>query len=233
VFFQSVSGLPITINDTFGHGSHCASLIAGRNKKIICGCAPNSSLYVAKICSQGSVRSFSILIDAINWAIEKQVDIISISYGGESNNDKLEAAIRSAVHDHNIIVIAAIGDTLINSTNAPCFPAMLSDCIAVGATDDNNAIDPITIINEKTEINAPGKNILGYYSTDKPQTMTGTSQAAAIVAGICGLIVSRHKSIGKHYSVDSIRDIILKNFDVTSDGKNQKVISPLKIFSKL
>jgi major intracellular serine protease len=233
VFFKSIAGLPVVINDTFGHGSHCASLIAGRNEKIICGCAPGSNLYVAKICSQGSVRSFSVMVDAIQWGIEKRVDIISISYGGESNDEELETAIRSAVHEHNIIVVAAIGDMLENSANLPCFPALLNDCIAVGATNKNNQIDSITIISNKTEINAPGKNIIGYSSTNEPQTMTGTSQATAIIAGICGLIISRHKSIGKDYTTDSIRDLLLKNFDLSSDGTSQKIISPIKIFSKL
>lgn len=233
VFFSSVAGLPVMINDTFGHGSHCASLIGSRNKNLVCGCAPDSSLYIAKICSQGSVRSFSIMVDAIKWAIERKVDIISISYGGESNDVDLDAIIHSAVHEHNILVIASIGDVIPNSTNTPCFPALLNNCIAVGANNEENKIDSITIISSKTELNAPGKDIAGYSVTDEPQIMTGTSQATAIVAGICALMISRHKKMGKNYTVKSIRDLLIQNFDFSTDGKNQKIISPSKIFAKI
>lgn len=233
IFFTSVAGNPITINDTFGHGSHCASLIGGRNRDNITGCAPEAEIFVAKICSQGSVRSFSIMVDAIKWAIEKKVDVISISYGGESSDDGLTEIINTAVNEHKIICIASIGDVIPNSANSACFPALLNQCIAVGATDAQNKIAPVTVIDNKTEINAPGDNILGYSLSNQLEPKTGTSQAAAIVAGICGLIISRHKNLGKNYTVESIRSLILHNSDEVADLPNQKIISPLKIFSKI
>ncbi len=231
IFFNSVAGNPVTIDDTFGHGSHCTSLIGGRNKSFVTGCAPSSGLFIAKICSQGAVRNFSIMVEAIKWAIANMVDIISISYGGESPDNDLRDIINSAVNTHNIIVIAAIGDMVSNSTNAACFPALYDDCIAVGASNDQQQVAAITIVNKKTEINAPGENILGYGLTDQLISKTGTSQAAAIVAGICALIVSRHKKTGKLYSVKSIRDLIIQNADIVSN--DEKIISPFKIFSKI
>jgi subtilisin len=233
VFFSSVAGNPVTINDTYGHGSHCASLIGGRNKVLVTSCAPQSNLYIAKICSQGSVSSFKIIVDAIQWAIEKKVDIISISYGGERPDAELESIIKSAVHDHNIVVIASIGDKLPGSANLPCFPALFKDCIAVGATDDRGQMAIVTIINGKTEINAPGQDIPGYILSGKPGRMTGTSQASAIVAGICALIISRFKKTGKMYTVESIRDLLTRHADPVAGNSSQKLIAPLKIFQAI
>jgi subtilisin family serine protease len=227
------TGELVNIDDTFGHGSHCASLVASRNENLICGCAPAVNLYVAKISSSGSVKNYSIIIDAIKWAIEKEADVISISYGGESNDPDLEKIINHAVNDRNILIVAAIGDVIPNSTNKPLYPALLDACIAVGAVDDNNAIDPVTIRSEKTEIYAPGRNITAYSTGSRIEAMTGTSQAAAIVAGICGLIISKYKNVKKNYTSSTIKQLLLANVDLTTDGTNKKIISPSKIFSKM
>ena len=233
VFITSISGNPIPIDDKFGHGSHCASLIGGRNKNHVTGCAPLSNLYIAKISSQGAVSSFKNIVNAILWAIEQKVDIISISYGGESNDADMEAAIKKAIHDHNIVVIAAIGDVVQNGANLPCFPALLSDCLAVGATNKLKQIAPITVINGKTEINAPGEQIPGYALSNTTEIMKGTSQATAIVAGICALIISRHKSLGKNYTVSSIRNLIINAADPIQGHPNQKVINLSKTFQAI
>ncbi|TMI64370.1 MAG: S8/S53 family peptidase [Bacteroidetes bacterium] len=233
VFFASVAGKIITVHDTFGHGSHCASLIGGRNKNFITGCAPESELYIAKICSQGSVRSYSIMVDAIKWAIEKEVDVISISYGGETSDDDLENIIDKAVNEHNIIVIASIGDFIRDTANMPCFPALFKNCIAVGATNEAGKISSVTISNSKTLINAPGEDIPGFSLGMAPEPMTGTSQSSAIVAGIAGLIISRHKQLQKQYTVASIINLIIQNADDIQDVPGQKLISPKKIFSKI
>lgn len=230
---SAATGLLVNIEDSFGHGTHCASLIGSRNEKLICGCSPAVNLFIAKISSSGSVKNYSTITEAIKWAIEKQVDIISISYGGESNDPDLENIINRAVNDYNILVVAAIGDVIPNSTNKPLYPALLNACIAVGAVDENYSIDPITIRSNKTEIYAPGRNITGYSTGSQAEAMTGTSQATAIVAGICGLIISKYKSIQKKYTSAAIKELLLQNFDVTTDGTNQKIISPIKIFSKM
>lgn len=229
IFFKSANGTPIAINDSYGHGSHCASLIGGRNIKNITGCAPLSELYIAKICSQGSVKSYTSLVTAIQWAIDNRADIISISYGGEDPDEDLERMINSAVNEHNILVIASIGDT--QTSNLPCYPASYSNCLAVGATNEKNEISAISIVNDKTEIYAPGENIMGYWLGNTPEAKNGTSQAAAIMSGICALIVSRHKKLGKSYTVNSIRNLIIQNADFISE--NQKLISPIKIFKNI
>jgi len=233
VFFESVAGKAITIDDTLGHGTHCASIIGGRNSNNITGCAPESELYIAKICSQGSVRNYSIIVDAIKWAIDKRVDIISISYGGENPNDDLKNIIDLAVNSHNILVVASIGDVIQFSSNKPCYPALYPNCIAVGATNQSKKISNVTILDKKIEINAPGESIYGYMLNNIAEPQSGTSQAAAIVSGICALAISHFKNSGKKYTVQTIRDLITQNADVIIDNPTQKLISPVKIFQNL
>lgn len=223
-----------TINDNYGHGSCCASLIGGRNNKYIIGCAPDSQLYIGKITESGSLKNEK-LYDAINWAIRKQVDIISISYGGNLPNDNLRSLIQSAVAENNILVIASIGDNYPEQGQAGgLYPALFEDCLAVGATGRHNKLSKVSMVNSKTEINAPGEEIDAFLKKSFPEkTPNGTSQAAAIVAGICALVISQYKTLGKPYSPISLKKLITQNFDTIPNSLNQKLISPVKIFSNL
>ncbi|MFT3823494.1 MAG: S8 family serine peptidase [Chitinophagaceae bacterium] len=221
------------MNDEFGHGSHCAALIAARNITNMVGFAPACKLYVGKVSQLGEL-SFDTLIKGIRWAIDTGVDIISISYGGPDRNKDLEDIIQEAINIKNIIVVASIGDdfTFQNLKNGD-YPALFSDCIAVGATNKDSKMARVSYINTKTEIYAPGEDIPSYALGNTPENMTGTSQAAAIVAGICALMVSRHRAIGKSFTPASIKKLITDNFDPITGSNNLKLISPKKIFNSI
>lgn len=227
-----VNAAGVTINDTFGHGSHCASLAANRNIANVLGYAPAAELYIAKISMDGSIDDFSVLTNAIQWAISNKVDVISISYGGESADAALQQAITTAV-DNNIVVVASIGDVVQYSTNRPCYPALYPNCIAVGATNAQKQLSPITIVANKTEINAPGDAVSGYWLSNTPQQETGTSQAAALVAGLCALIISRYKALGIQYSVSTVRELLVTHYQPVSGNGTQKLINPAAIFSNI
>jgi subtilisin family serine protease len=223
-----------TINDNDGHGTYCASVIGARNKINIISCAPESQLYISKMANRNAFKENN-LSDAIDDAIRNKVDIISISNtGDEFEFDKVETAINKAVKK-NIIVIAAIGN---NESEIPKngggYPALYNACLAVGSSDKNNKISLVTLINSKTEINAPGEDIYGYILNNNPEKYpTSTSIATAIVAGICALIISYHKKKGEAYTVSSIKRLISDFYEPTIDNPQQKIISPTKIFNQI
>lgn len=222
----------VTIDDTNGHGTYCASLIGGRNKNFIVGCAPECDLYIAKITEEDTFE-INILYDSIEWAIKENVDIISISQGGPF--DKNTCDLISLAFEKNIIVIASIGNNPIDNeiSTGGKYPALCEKCIAVGATTIDKQLSRITLRNPKTEINAPGESIFGYIKESNPEIFPdGTSQATAIVAGICTLVISRHKALNKSYTAASIKNLITSNFDVIVNS-TQKLISPQKIFEKI
>jgi len=231
-FFNTVGGTS-TIDDGDGHGTYCTSIIGARNNTRIIGCAPQAQLFSGKITQNGSV-SYQKICSCITWAVKKQVDIISISYGGPNLNDNLRNAIHDAVNTHNIVVIAPIGNNNPPQGQAGGnYPGLFDDCITVGATDSSNRLSGVTMVNDKTDINAPGDEIDGYALDNTPtQLPAGTSQATAVVAGVCGLIISRFKASHQSYSPQSIKQLIVQNFDPVVGSPDQKLISPTKIFSK-
>lgn len=221
-----------SINDNLGHGSYCASVIGARNRANMIGCAPECHLYISKMAN-GSSYDSNNMADAIEDAILNGVHIISISNGGEKF-DRIETAIKKAIAN-NIIVVTAIGN---NESATPQqggdFPALYHECIAVGATDQLNKLALVTLINLKTEINAPGENIQGYFLKNIPEEFgSSTSIATAVVAGVCALIISRHKQLNKLYTADSVRKLIVDFFDPVVGNQSQKLISPMKVFNNI
>jgi subtilisin family serine protease len=64
------------------HGTHCAGIIAGGNASGgWIGVAPEADLAVALVLNGGTGTVAQILA-GLEWAIEKNVDVISMSLGG-------------------------------------------------------------------------------------------------------------------------------------------------------
>jgi len=221
------------INDVQGHGTHCASIIGGRNESHVTSCAPKAQLFCGKISEKGSLTKYAFLVEAIKWAIAKGVDVISISSGGEGKDADLEKIIQEAVNTHNIVVISSIGDFIEDAANPGLYPALYKECIAVGATNEEKKLSKYSVVNGKTEINAPGERIEAYLLQNFPEPVNGTSQSTAIVAGICALIISRMKTIGKKYTVTEIKKLLTDHAEPVTGNPNHKLISPLKIFENI
>jgi subtilisin family serine protease len=223
----------VSINDTYGHGTYCASIIGARNSNYLVGCAPECELYIAKL-TEDDTYELTMLYDAIDWAIKQCVDIISISQGGPFDENTCKLITKA--FSNNIIVVASIGNNPITTQKklGGKYPALCEDCIAVGATTKSNQISLVTLINTKTEINAPGEDICGYINQNIPNKFPeGTSQATAIVSGICALVISKYKSLNKPYTAATIKNLITSQYDIVLGSPSQKLISPIKIFANL
>jgi len=74
--------------DSLSHGSHCAGIIAGLDSAVgIRGFAPDAEIHVCKLFPGGQI---SQLIDALEYCIDKQVDVVNLSLGGAEPSEALE-----------------------------------------------------------------------------------------------------------------------------------------------
>ncbi|MEP7191629.1 MAG: S8 family serine peptidase, partial [Actinomycetota bacterium] len=148
----------LTQQDTFGHGTFMAGIIAGRGSDkpsadlskapadIQLGVAPDAGLLSMKLATTDGSVDVSQVIAALDWVTQNpvlpdgtRVRVINLSYGTDSAQaylaDPLAAAAENAWR-HGIVVVTSAGN---NGDDAGRLsdPAIDPYVIAVGATDSN------------------------------------------------------------------------------------------------
>jgi serine protease AprX len=139
--------------DTFGHGTHMAGIIAGRDPEVragqendpkyFVGVAPDARLVNLRVAAADGTVDVSEIIAAIDWAITHRNDaglnirVINLSFGTDSLQDPrldplsyaVEAAWRAG-----IVVVVSVGNDGPTDTRVGD-PAINPYVIAVGASD--------------------------------------------------------------------------------------------------
>ena len=148
--------------DTFGHGTFMAGIIAGRRASnpssdlpsapasVQLGVAPDAKLLSIKLATTDGSTDVSQVIAALDWVTENpimpdgtRVRVINLSYGTDSTQsyqlDPLAAAAENAWH-HGIVVVTSAGNegTATSQLTDPGYDPYL---IAVGAADASNRTD--------------------------------------------------------------------------------------------
>lgn len=220
--------------DKQSHGTHCAGLIASRPIKFKVGAAPQAKLVVAKTNELGTLKNAdtinSALTEFLKPKYDNKIDVISISQTLPLPNNKLNELIKSHL-DKNRVVLAAIGnDSFKNNLNTENYPGFLKEVISVGACESNNNISKYTCYPSAVDIFCYGTDIKSYTEEKYPIPQTGTSQATAIVAGICALVISFLKKKNMPISGQIIKELLKNNSIPLESNSQYKLIQPKSIF---
>ena len=179
------------IEDEQGHGTAVAGVIgASMNSGAIVGVAPEVTLLVIKAeCDEsGAFKRTSDLVFGLYYAIERDVNVVNMSFGINGNNP-FAAATQLAV-DSDIICVAAAGN---DATASLTYPAADPNVFGVGALEaDGWNLASYSNYGENVNFVAPGT----VYTTKMGGgygSMNGTSFASPITAGVMALYLSRDR----------------------------------------
>lgn len=152
----------LTDQDTYGHGTHLAGIIAGRDDAILTdrtisglspavqlGVAPDAGLLSMKLATTDGSTDVSQVIAALNWITEHQVNydgsrvrVVNLSFGTGSLQsyqlDPLAAAAENAWR-HGLVVVVSGGNEG-PSAGRLTDPAIDPYVLAVGASDGRNSL---------------------------------------------------------------------------------------------
>jgi subtilisin family serine protease len=187
-----------TADDSCGHGTHVAALIAG------------ATYGVAKNASIKSIRAFNCLGGASEDALVEAMDyvllhatppaVVNISAGVGFPSRPVNGAALSLTQNGFDVVTAAgngNGDACIRTSSAVRAPAMLPEAITVGSSLENDSRASTSNYGGCVDVYAPGDSIrsadacalyvapvfcLG--SDTATSVRSGTSMAAAFVSGV-------------------------------------------------
>uniref|UniRef100_A0A7S1XRI8 subtilisin n=1 Tax=Phaeomonas parva TaxID=124430 RepID=A0A7S1XRI8_9STRA len=188
------------LNDDIGHGTYVAGVIASSSEACP-GVAPDAKIYTFRTFTSQQMSYTSWFLDAFNYALFLQVDVLNLSIGGP---DFLDQPFADKVHEvvaAGIVVVSAIGN------DGPVFgtlnnPGDMFNVLGVGAHTLDRRVaafqsrgmtggerGPYQYGRPKPDILAPGQNILGPLPRGTGcRAMSGTSVASPVVAGVVALI---------------------------------------------
>lgn len=181
--------------DLNGHGTHVAGTAAGNGYQI--GVAPDAYLLNAKVCSATGCAT-SWMIEAVEWAILNDADIITMSIGGSTfwGLDPLDDILDYAWQQGIVVTIAAGNDGPAVSTVQS--PGTGPRIITVAATDSYDLITafsgrgPSVYGHFDPDIAAPGDLIFSTFPGATYAIAGGTSMATPHVAGAVALLLEAH-----------------------------------------
>lgn len=184
-------------DDDHGHGTHVAGIIAGKhNGKGIKGVAPNVELYGVKVLDDWGYGDIVDIVDAIDWAITNDMDIVNMSLGTPTYVSSLEMMVKKASENGVMIVAAAGNDGNEEGTgNSMNYPAKFQEVFAVGATDLNNKRAYFSSTGVEIDIAAPGYEINSTYPDNDYEVLSGTSMATPYVVGMMALYKEAYPSL--------------------------------------
>ncbi|MTK01367.1 type VII secretion-associated serine protease mycosin [Micromonospora sp. CP22] len=176
--------------DNDGHGTAMAGLIAahGKGPEGAVGVAPQASILPIKFKDRSSGGTTENLAQAIMYAINNGADIISISSGGEQSLTE-QKAIQAAI-DADIVVIAAAGN--LPTDKRVQYPAAYPGVVAVGGVDRTGHRASVSVTGDEIDIVAPAVELVSTSFDGGYRVGTGTSGAAAIVAGAAALVRAKY-----------------------------------------
>jgi serine protease AprX len=177
--------------DTYGHGTHMASIIVGRDVQMAAdkyassdshhfnGIAPDARLISLKVAANNGAVDVSQVIAAIDWVVQHRNDpsfnikVLNLSYGTDSKQspavDPLDYAVENAWRAGITVVVAAGNDGTNRQELAD--PANDPLVLAVGADDPMNSDsvgdDQVPAFSQRgnagrhVDLIAPGVHILG------------------------------------------------------------------------
>ncbi|MGF1735083.1 S8 family peptidase [Photobacterium satsumensis] len=181
------------IEDTNGHGTHCAGIIGARLNNIgFVGVAPKSELLIAKVLNNNGQGANSWVTKGIYWAVENGADIISMSLGGPTSDPDLYKAIQYALY-HGVFIICAAGNEGGLGQNTIGYPARYGGVITVASHDINGNPSGFSSQGGEVDVMAPGSRIWSTYINGGYKELSGTSMATPFVAGLAALITAKHK----------------------------------------
>jgi subtilisin family serine protease len=202
--------------DTDGHGTHCAGVLAAIHKAAsIWGYVPHATLYALRVFGGVDGGGYaSDIRDALRWAVREGCDIINLSLGSQIASSFLRMALEEAA-DAGVLCVAAAG----NASGPVDFPARLDHVVAVSAigkvgtyprdsthreaqgrirsTDQVYFFASFSNRGNEVDLCAPGVAITSTLPYDAFGAWDGTSMGCPHIAGIAALALETSPALGR------------------------------------
>jgi subtilisin len=177
--------------DSGSHGTHIAGILCGQPcEGLSIGVAPDAVLYSGMVIEGG--KCLVRVLAGLDWMLDCGVRVLCISLGVPGYNPLFETLL-GRLKKAGFLVIAPAGN---RGAGRTCSPANYPGVLAVGAVDSNDRVARFSgsqVFQRgedffKPNLVAPGVDIPSAKPGGGIQARSGTSMAAAHVAGVAALL---------------------------------------------
>jgi subtilisin family serine protease len=247
-------------SDGQGHGTNVGGIIVAND--IHRGVALGANIVPIKVLANDGFGDFAAVELALQWVLdnheEHSISVVNMSLGGQTNNvddsafsGGQTAQLMRDLRNRGVVVVVAAGNDFFRfKQEGMGFPAIIRECVSVGAVYDSNIGGPIsyrsgatafttdkdrlTPFSQRlhpslnpathTDIFAPGAPVTsaGIINDTSESIQSGTSQATPVVAGVILLMQQFFKqNTGQLPSVDLIVECLRRGSIEIVDGDDE------------
>lgn len=197
--------------DLDGHGTHCAGVAAAETDNGVGIAGAGFHCRFAAYRAGNSSFPTSALIASIDDAVAQGAHVLSMSWSSAYNNVVIKAALQDA-RDAGCVLVAAAGN---DNTTSKRYPAAYPFVIAVASSAPDDTRSSFSNHGSWVSVAAPGQAITSTSKNGGYISMSGTSMACPLVAGLATLLYARlggerspdHAVAVRHALQDSAIDV--------------------------
>lgn len=195
------------MEDAAVHGTHVAGIVgAETNNGIgIASIGYNTSIMPVKI-TEGNSGSFPFPFGGIEYAVDNGADVINCSWRGFSYSRAEQAIVDYATLNGAAFVAAAGND----NTDQLAYPASYKNAFSVAGTQNGDVRYTASNYGTSVDVAAPAVGIYSTWFNDSYRSMSGTSMATPLTAGLVALVMNQFPTYNALQALEQVR--------VTSDN---------------
>lgn len=208
-----------SVEDDHGHGTHCAGVIAGPANPSSgprYAVAPEAELFIAKVLNAQMKGAQARILSGIEWALANKCEVVSLSLGEPSTpgvpfHVPYETMAARAMTQGCLLVAAAGNDSRRPTTILPAVaPAECPSVLAVGSIAEDLTLSPDSNGSKndaggRIDVVGPGVAVRSAFLDSGYRELSGTSMAAAAVAGVAVLYRQAYKNDSIRQTWDRLR----------------------------
>jgi subtilisin family serine protease len=205
---------PGDVTDRWGHGTHVASIVAGRGTASggrYTGVAPAAALAVGKVLGDDGSGLEDWVIAGMQWAaVDLHAKVINLSLGGAPTDgtDPASQALDQLSRQTGALFVVAAGNEGADASVES--PGSADEALTVGSVTKSDALSDFSSRGPrlgddaiKPDLVAPGQDIVAARAAGTPvgdedpvdgsySRLSGTSMATPHMAGAAALLAQRH-----------------------------------------
>ncbi len=210
--FGGLTGTPDNnpMEDRSDHGTHVAGISSAvtDNGVGVASIGFNSKIMAVKTTQDDYRSSTGPYIvygyEGITYAADNGCQVINCSWGGGGYSMFAQTVIDYALSKGSLVVAAAGNDNSIENH----YPAAYNGVFSVASTTSTDTRSSFSNYGRYIDVSAPGSSIYDTWQNDTYATLSGTSMASPLVAGLAALTVAQFPSynpvqIGQQIRVNS------------------------------